>query len=58
MKRELKPFLCRLDMDVVKLLDQASKDRNKSRAELINEAVKAYLNADLNTRLDRVVVWR
>jgi metal-responsive CopG/Arc/MetJ family transcriptional regulator len=58
MKRELKPFLCRLDVDVVKLLDQASTDRKKSRAELINEAVRVYLNADLNTRLDRVVVWR
>lgn len=60
MKRDLKPFLCRLEPEVVRLLDEASKAQKKSRAEIINDAVKVHLSrtGDLNERLNRVVTWR
>lgn len=52
----LKPFLVRLTPDSVALLDKASKDQNKTKAAIINNAIKAYLaNDDLNSRLNKVI---
>jgi len=56
MSTELKPFLVRLTPDSVSLLDKASKDKKKTKALLINEAVNVYLSkeADLNDRLNKI----
>jgi|TARA_R110000803_G_scaffold166059_3_gene229426 predicted DNA-binding protein len=51
---DLKPFLVRLTPQSVELLNTASKDQEKTKAGLINEAIKAYLTADINSRLSRL----
>jgi len=52
----LKPFLVRLTPDSVALLDKASKDQGKTKAAIINNAIKAHLsNDDLNSRLNKVI---
>jgi len=52
----LKPFLVRLTPDSVALLDKASKDQGKTKASIINNAIKYYLrNGDLNSRLSQVI---
>ena len=48
---DLKPFLVRLTPQSVELLNTASKDQEKTKAGLINEA---YLTADINSRLSRL----
>jgi predicted DNA-binding protein len=53
---ELKPFLVRLTPNSVALLDKASKDQGKTKAAIINNAIKAHLsNDDLNSRLNKVI---
>ena len=51
---DLKPFLVRLTPQSVELLDKASKSEEKTKAGLINEAIKAYLTSDLKSRLKRL----
>jgi predicted DNA-binding protein len=53
---ELKPFLVRLTPDSVALLDKASKDQGKTKAAIINNAIKTHLSTDdLNSRLNKVI---
>lgn len=56
MSTELKPFLVRLTPDSVALLDKASKDQGKTKAAIINNAIKAHLSNDndINERLNRI----
>jgi predicted DNA-binding protein len=51
---ELKPFLVRLTPQSVELLDAASKEQEKTKASIINDAIKAYCQQDLNARLRRL----
>lgn len=52
----LKPFLVRLTPDSVALLDEASKKQKKTKAAIINNAIKAHLsNDDLTSRLNKVI---
>jgi predicted DNA-binding protein len=52
----LKPFLVRLTPDSVELLDEASKKQKKTKAAIINNAIKAHLsNDDLTSRLNKVI---
>jgi len=57
MSTELKPFLVRLTPSSVELLDKASKDQEKPKASIINDAIKAYLSKDndINTRLNKIL---
>ena len=51
---ELKPFLVRLTPQSVELLDVTSKEQEKTKAGLINEAIKSYLTADIRSRLRKL----
>tara|TARA_R110002050_G_scaffold230026_1_gene365544 strand:+ start:245 stop:406 length:162 start_codon:yes stop_codon:yes gene_type:complete len=51
---DLKPFLVRLTPQSVELLGQAAKEQEKTKAGIINEAIKSYLTKDINTRLNRL----
>jgi|TARA_R110000796_G_scaffold88299_1_gene190020 predicted DNA-binding protein len=51
---DLKPFLVRLTPQSVDLLAKASKDQEKTKASLINEAIKSHLTSDLKSRLNRL----
>jgi len=51
---DLKPFLVRLTPQSVELLDKASKEEEKTKAGLINEAIKAYLTKDIRSRLNKL----
>jgi predicted DNA-binding protein len=57
MSTELKPFLVRLTPSSVELLDKASKEQEKPKASIINDAIKAYLSkeGDLNSRLNKIL---
>lgn len=57
MSTELKPFLVRLTPSSVELLDKASKDQEKPKASIINDAIKAYLSKDndINARLNKIL---
>lgn len=57
MSQTLKPFLVRLTPESVELLDKAAKDQNKTKASIINNAIKSHLSkeADLNSRLNKVI---
>jgi|TARA_R110000824_G_scaffold184525_1_gene365481 hypothetical protein len=51
---DLKPFLVRLTPQSVDLLGKAAKEQEKTKASLINEAIKDYLSKDINARLNRL----
>tara|TARA_R110000787_G_scaffold118840_1_gene229771 strand:+ start:35 stop:196 length:162 start_codon:yes stop_codon:yes gene_type:complete len=51
---DLKPFLVRLTPQSVDLLAKASKEQEKTKAGLINEAIKSYLTKDIANRLNRL----
>ena len=57
MSTELKPFLVRLTPSSVELLDKASKEKEKPKASIINDAIKAYLSKDndINSRLNKIL---
>ena len=57
MSTELKPFLVRLTPSSVELLDKASKEKEKPKASIINDAIKAYLSKDndIHSRLNKIV---
>ena len=57
MSTELKPFLVRLTPYSVELLDKASKEQEKPKASIINDAIKAYLSkgGDINSRLNKII---
>lgn len=57
MSTELKPFLVRLTPSSVELLDKASKEQEKPKASIINDAIKAYLfkGGDINSRLNKII---
>lgn len=57
MSTALKPFLVRLTPSSVELLDKASKDQEKPKATIINDAIKYYLSKDqdINTRLNKII---
>ena len=57
MSTELKPFLVRLTPSSVELLDKASKEQEKPKASIINDAIKAYLSkdGDINSRLNKIL---
>ena len=57
MSTELKPFLVRLTPSSVELLDKASKEQEKPKASIINDAIKAYLakGNDINARLNKII---
>ena len=56
MSTELKPFLVRLTPTSVDLLDKASKEQEKPKASIINDAIRAYLSkdADVISRLNKI----
>jgi predicted DNA-binding protein len=51
---ELKPFLVRLTPTSVELLNKASKQLEKPKAVIINDAIKNYLSKDLGDLNDRL----
>jgi|TARA_R110000782_G_scaffold78838_1_gene156943 predicted DNA-binding protein len=51
---DLKPFLVRLTPQSVTLLAKAAKDQEKTKAGLINEAIKAYLTKDIHSRINKL----
>lgn len=51
---ELKPFLVRLTPQSVELLNKAAKEQEKTKASIINDAIKAHCTKDLNARLNRL----
>ena len=51
---DLTPFLVRLTPQSVALLSKASKQEEKTKASLINEAIKAHLTKDINSRLNKL----
>jgi len=51
---DLKPFLVRLTPQSVELLGKAAKEQEKTKASIINDAIKSYLTKDLNQRLNRL----
>jgi predicted DNA-binding protein len=52
----LKPFLVRLTPDSVALLDDASQKQKKTKAAIINNAIKEHLSNDnLTSRLNKVI---
>jgi predicted DNA-binding protein len=57
MSTELKPFLVRLTPTSVELLDKASKDQEKPKASIINDAIRAYLGkgGDIHSRLNKII---
>jgi|1048.fasta_scaffold124001_3 predicted DNA-binding protein len=54
MSTELKPFLVRLTPTSVELLNKASKQLEKPKAVIINDAIKNYLSKDLGDLNDRL----
>jgi predicted DNA-binding protein len=52
---DLKPFLVRLTPQSVELLNSAAKEHEKTKAGLINEAIKSYLGKDLHNRLNKIL---
>ena len=57
MSQTLKPFLVRLTPSSVELLDKAAKEKEKPKASIINDAIKAYLSKDndINSRLNKIL---
>lgn len=57
MSTALKPFLVRLTPSSVELLDKASKEQEKPKATIINDAIKSYLSKDqdINERLNKII---
>ena len=57
MSTELKPFLVRLTPTSVELLDKASKDQEKPKASIINDAIRVYLGkgGDIHSRLNKII---
>lgn len=51
---ELKPFLVRLTPQSVELLGKAAKEQERTKASIINDAIKAYCAKDLNSRLNQL----
>lgn len=51
---ELKPFLVRLTPQSVELLGKAAKEQERTKASIINDAIKAYCTKDINSRLNRL----
>jgi len=51
---ELKPFLVRLTPQSVELLGKTAKEQEKTKASIINDAIKAYCTKDINSRLNRL----
>ena len=51
---DLKPFLVRLTPQSVELLGKTAKEQEKTKASIINDAIKAYCNKDINSRLNRL----
>lgn len=55
---ENKPFVVRLRPSTRELLDRAAEDQRRSRASVVDEAVREYLRdkyADVNQRLNRLI---
>lgn len=53
-----KPFMVRLRPDTRQLLDRAAADQRRSRASLVEQAVKELLEAryaDVRARLDQML---
>lgn len=53
-----KPFMVRLRPDTRQLLDRAAEDQRRSRASLVEQAVKELLEAhysDVRSRLDQLL---
>lgn len=51
---DLKPFLVRLTPQSVELLGRAAKDQERTKASIINDAIKAYCAKDINARLNKL----
>ena len=51
---DLKPFLVRLTPMSVDLLSKAAKEQEKTKAGIINEAIKSYLGKDIHNRLNKL----
>ena len=51
---DLTPFLVRLTPQSVQLLIKAAKEQEKTKASLINEAIKAHLTKDIRSRLNKL----
>lgn len=51
---DLKPFLVRLTPQSVDLLNKTAKEQEKTKASIINDAIKAYCVKDINARLNRL----
>ena len=51
---DLKPFLVRLTPMSVDLLSKAAKEQEKTKAGIINEAIKSYLWKDIHSRLNKL----
>lgn len=59
MDKRTTPFLIRLRPETRALLDRAAEDQRRSRASLVDEAVKAHLEArygNLDTRIERFLM--
>lgn len=52
---DLKPFLVRLTPQSVELLGKAAKEQEKTKASIINDAIKSYLGKDLHNRLNKIL---
>ena len=51
---DLKPILVRLTPMSVDLLSKAAKEQEKTKAGIINEAIKSYLGKDIHSRLNKL----
>jgi hypothetical protein len=51
---ELTPFLVRLTKTSVELLGKTAKEQEKTKASIINDAIKAYCSKDINSRLNKL----
>jgi len=51
---DLKPFLVRLTPQSVELLNKTAREQEKTKASIINDAIKAYCTKDINARLNRL----
>jgi predicted DNA-binding protein len=51
---DLKPFLVRLTPQSVELLNKTAKEQEKTKASIINDAIKTYCTKDINSRLNRL----
>jgi len=57
-KIENKPFVVRLRPSTRTLLDRAAEDQRRSRASIVDEALREHLRAkyaDVNDRLSRLI---